>query len=164
MADGTLLGLFEVVEGLTSEGSSVDGGEGFVGVLCIVGAVGAFEGVFVADGVGVTENVFAGAEGSTFSLSSPYSFHSSTSSRSYGHYQHHSTYMAIISALPTPTIMPILTSPGNFLFPALLPHNIRAFSSVATSSARKGILLALSMVSSREVAVIMCEEPAVRDV
>jgi hypothetical protein len=41
---------------------------------------------------------------------------------------------------------------------------MRAFSSVAVSMARKGILLALRMVSSREVAVMMWEEPAVRDV
>lgn len=41
---------------------------------------------------------------------------------------------------------------------------MRAFSSVATSIARKGILFAFRMVSSREVAVIMWEEPAVREV
>lgn len=53
-----------------------------------MGAVGAFEGVLVAEGVGVTEKVFAGAEGSTFSLNSPYSFHSSTSARSCRYSQH----------------------------------------------------------------------------
>ena len=41
---------------------------------------------------------------------------------------------------------------------------MRAFSSVAQSRARKGILLALRMVSSREVAVMIWEEPAVREV
>lgn len=60
--------------------------------------------------------------------------------------------------------MPILTKPGNFLFPALLPHNIRAFSSVATSRAWKGIRFALRIVSKREVAVMIWEEPAVREV
>ena len=36
--------------------------------------------------------------------------------------------------------------------------------SVARSMAWKGSLLALRMVSRREVAVTMCEEPAVREV
>ena len=44
------------------------------------GADGGFEGVFVADGVGVEADL--GAEAWILSLSSPYSFHSSTSSRS----------------------------------------------------------------------------------
>ena len=64
----------------------------------------------------------------------------------------------------TATTMPILTNPGSFRFPALRPHSIRAFSSVATSRALNGILLALRIVSSRDVAVMMCEEPAVREV
>ena len=60
--------------------------------------------------------------------------------------------------------MPIRTSPGSFRFPARRPHSMRAFSSVATSSAWKGIRLALRIVSRRAVAVMMCEEPAVREV
>lgn len=123
-------------------GGGLEGVTGFViGALDMVSedeVAGAFEGVVVADGVGL-------GPGSTFSLSSPYSFHSSTSSIS-------------------PTIMPILTSPGNFLFPALRPHSIRAFSSVATSRALNWILFAFSMVSIRDVAVMIWEEPAVREV
>ena len=64
----------------------------------------------------------------------------------------------------TPTTMPILTRPGSFRLPARRPHSIRAFSSVATSRAWKEILLALRMVSRRDVAVMMWEEPEVRDV
>lgn len=64
----------------------------------------------------------------------------------------------------TATTTPIFTRPGSFLLPALRPHSIRAFSSVATSRARKGILLALSIVSRRDVAVMMCDEPAVSEV
>jgi hypothetical protein len=41
---------------------------------------------------------------------------------------------------------------------------MRAFSSVAQSIARKGLLLALRIVSSREVAVMIWEDPAVREV
>ena len=59
---------------------------------------------------------------------------------------------------------PILISPGSFLFPARLPHSMRAFSSVATSRAWNEILLALRIVSKRDVAVMICEDPAVRDV
>ena len=43
---------------------------------------GTLEGVFVVEGLGVTGATFAGLGRLTFSLSSPYSFHSSTSSRS----------------------------------------------------------------------------------
>lgn len=70
----------------------------------------------------------------------------------------------------TPNTMPIWTSPGSFLtrplssLPARRPHSMRAFSSTAMSRALKGTRLALRMVSSREVAVTMCEEPAVSDV
>ena len=64
----------------------------------------------------------------------------------------------------TPTNMPILTRPGSFRLPALRPQSMRAFSSVATSRAWKGMRLALRMVSRREVAVVMWEEPAVREV
>jgi hypothetical protein len=64
----------------------------------------------------------------------------------------------------TPMTCPNFTSPGNFLPLDLLLHVVRAFSSVAQSRARKGILFALSIVSSREVAVIMCDDPAVREV
>ena len=123
-------------------GGGFEGVAGFVaGVLDKLsedGPAGTFEGVAGADGVGL-------GAGSRFSLSSPYSFHSSTSCRS-------------------PTIMPILTKPGNFRFPALRPHSMRAFSSVATSKAWNWILFALSMVSMRDVAVMIWEEPAVREV
>jgi len=70
----------------------------------------------------------------------------------------------------TPRTMPICTKPGSFLgrpvssFNARLPHSMRAFSSVATSRALNGILFALRMVSRREVAVTMWDEPEVRDV
>jgi len=52
-------------------------------------------------------------------------------------------------------IIPYLTRPGNFLPLDLRPHNMRAFSSVAQSRARNGILFALRMVSNLDVAVIM---------
>lgn len=48
--------------------------------VLVAGAEGGFEGVFVADGVGV--EAVLGAEACKLSLTSPYSFHSSTSSRS----------------------------------------------------------------------------------
>jgi len=79
-------------------------------------------------------------------------------------YQHGGTLLL------TPSTMPSCTSPGNFLilpdgsFPARLPHSILAFSSTAISTALKGTLLARRIVSSRDVAVTICEEPAVRDV
>lgn len=57
-----------------------------------------------------------------------------------------------------------LTSPGSFLPFDLRPHIMRAFSSVATSIARKGILFAFRIVSNLDVAVMMWEEPAVREV
>ncbi len=41
---------------------------------------------------------------------------------------------------------------------------MRAFSSVAQSRARKGILLALRIVSSLEVAVMIWDDPAVKEV
>lgn len=64
----------------------------------------------------------------------------------------------------TPTTDPNRTRPGSFLPFDLRPHSMRAFSSVAQSMARKGILFALSIVSRREVAVMMCEDPAVNEV
>lgn len=64
----------------------------------------------------------------------------------------------------TPMTWPNLTSPGSFLPLDRLLHSVRAFSSVAQSRARNGILFAFSMVSRREVAVMMWEDPAVRDV
>jgi len=70
----------------------------------------------------------------------------------------------------TPITIPICTSPGIFRalpdssFPDLRPHSIRAFSSVAISSALNGILLALRMVSIREVAVTIWDDPDVREV
>lgn len=69
-----------------------------------------------------------------------------------------------VKARRTPTILPNLTKPGSFLPFDFLPHIMRAFSSVAQSSARKGILLAFRMVSRREVAVMIWDEPAVREV
>lgn len=87
-------------------------------------------------------------------LSSPYSFHSSISSRSWP--------MSAAGDLSlergrqhTPTTVPNFTNPGSFRPFDLRPHSIRAFSSVATSRARKGILLALRIVSRRDVAVMM---------
>ena len=65
---------------------------------------------------------------------------------------------------------PICTSPGIFLtlpdssFPALRPHSMRAFSSVAISSALNGILFAFKIVSIRDVAVTMWDDPEVREV
>ena len=64
----------------------------------------------------------------------------------------------------TPITMPILTRPGSFRFPALLPQSILAFSSVATSSALNGIRLAFKIVSNLDVAVTICDEPEDRDV
>jgi len=57
-----------------------------------------------------------------------------------------------------------LTKPGIFLPLLRLCHSMRALSSVAQSTALKGILLALSIVSILDVAVMMCEDPAVREV
>ena len=64
----------------------------------------------------------------------------------------------------TPIIIPYRTNPGSLRPLLRLPQSMRAFSSVATSMARKAILFALRIVSSREVAVMICEEPAVREV
>lgn len=75
-----------------------------------------------------------------------------------------------INGILTPMTKPIWTRPGIFLarpdssLPARRPQSIRAFSSVAISRALKGILLAFKIVSSLEVAVIMWEEPEVREV
>lgn len=65
---------------------------------------------------------------------------------------------------PTAMTKPSLTSRGSFFPLALLPYSFRASSSVAVSTPLKGILFALRIVSMREVAVMMCEEPAVREV
>ena len=68
----------------------------------------------------------------------------------------------------TPNTMPICTRAGSlrgrFLasLPARRPQSMRAFSSVARSRALKGTRFARRMVSSREVAVTVCEDPAVR--
>lgn len=64
----------------------------------------------------------------------------------------------------TPITNPSFTKPGSFLCPALRCHSCRAFVSVAVSIAWKGILLALRIVSMRDVAVMMWEEPAVSEV
>ena len=61
-------------------------------------------------------------------------------------------------------MLPYLTKPGSFLPLDRLPHSILAFSSVATSRALNGILLAFNIVSRRDVAVVMCDEPAVSEV
>ena len=122
------------------------------------------EGVLGVDGV----EIEGAGPAPTWSFSSPYSFHSSTSSRSYPFNISAFVNNQYIKPPPedirTPTTIPILTRPGSFLFPARRPQSMRAFSSVATSRARKGILFALRMVSRREVAVMMCDEPAVREV
>lgn len=73
-------GLSVVEEGGRRDGVSVDVGA-FDGVVVGVEVIaGGLDGVFDADGVGVEG---APGAGPSFSLSSPYSFHSSTSSRSY---------------------------------------------------------------------------------
>jgi len=70
----------------------------------------------------------------------------------------------------TPSTMPLCTKPGSLRMrppsslPARRPQSMRAFSSVAMSSALKGTRLARRIVSSRDVAVTMCDEPAVSDV
>jgi hypothetical protein len=64
----------------------------------------------------------------------------------------------------TPTTCAYRTRPGSLRPLDLRPQIIRALSSVAVSMARKAILLALRMVSSRDVAVMMWDEPAVSDV
>lgn len=75
-----------------------------------------------------------------------------------------------IGACHTPRTMPSCTSPGSLLtlpeasFPARRPHSMRAFSSVAMSTALKGTLFARRMVSRRDVAVTMCMDPAVSEV
>jgi hypothetical protein len=101
-------------------------------------------------------------------FNSPYSFQSSTSTISCT-----SQYVVgrpWVVGGHTPSTNPSCTRPGSFLarpdssFPDLRPHSMRAFSSVATSSALKGMRFALRIVSSREVAVTMWDEPAVREV
>jgi hypothetical protein len=70
----------------------------------------------------------------------------------------------------TPKTRPSWTRAGSFLtrplssLPARRPHSMRAFWSTARSTALKGTRLARRMVSRREVAVTMWEEPAVREV
>jgi len=107
-------------------------------VAVLVGTVFSFPSSMTTTG-------FAHATAPKFCLISPNSFHSSTTSRS-------------------ASTIASRTSPGNFLPPLRRPHMRRAFSSVAQSTARKGIRFALRMVSRREVAVMMWEEPAVREV
>lgn len=108
----------------------------------------------------------AGGTGPMFSWSSPNSFHSSTSSRS-------CEYVASAQLLRsgsnhmvahTPSTNPSFTSPGILRLPARLCHSLLAFSSVAVSIAWNGILFAFKMVSRREVAVMICELPAVKEV
>ena len=64
----------------------------------------------------------------------------------------------------TPTTVPYFTNPGNFLPFDRRPQSFLAASSVATSIARKGILFAFRIVSKREVAVMIWEDPAVSEV
>lgn len=57
-----------------------------------------------------------------------------------------------------------LTNPGILRPFDLLAHSIRALSSVAQSTALKGILFAFKMVSILDVAVMIWDEPAVSEV
>ena len=57
------------------------------GLDAIVVDGGGFEGVEVAEGVGVDVKSGRGPAGSRFSFNSPYSFHSSTSFKSYSYTQ-----------------------------------------------------------------------------
>ncbi len=59
---------------------------------------------------------------------------------------------------------PSLTSKGSFFPRPLRPNSFRADSLLAVSMYENGMRAFLRMVSMRDVAVIMCEEPAVRDV
>ena len=59
---------------------------------------------------------------------------------------------------------PALTNAGRRLPLERRPHSLRALSSVAVSMYEKGMRLARRMVSMRDVAVTMCDEPAVSDV
>lgn len=61
-------------------------------------------------------------------------------------------------------IAPNFTRPGNFLPFDRRPQSCLALSSVATSIARKGILLPLRILSRRAVAVKIWDDPAVREV
>lgn len=68
------------------------------------------------------------------------------------------------TAKRTAITKPSLTRAGNFLPRDRRPQRRFADSFVAVSIAIKGILLALRIVSTRDVAVMMCEEPEVKDV
>jgi len=59
---------------------------------------------------------------------------------------------------------PSLTSKGSFFPFPLLMYSFFAVSSVAVSTHLKGSPLALRIVSIREVAVTICEDPAVSEV
>ena len=108
--------------------------------------------------------LFAGI-GPMFSFSSPNSFHSSISSKScHGVSSLSLSCHTLQSHAHTPITKPSFTNPGSFFLAALRCHNLRAFSSVAVSIAWNGILLALRIVSSLDVAVMICDEPAVNDV
>lgn len=64
----------------------------------------------------------------------------------------------------TPITYPSLTISGSFFPLALRWNSFFASSSVAVSLYLNGILLAFKIVSIREVAVTICEDPAVNDV
>lgn len=70
----------------------------------------------------------------------------------------------------TPRTEPSCTKPGSFRtrpfasLPARRRHILRALGSVAISIALKGTRLARRIVSRRDVAVTMWDDPAVRDV
>lgn len=66
--------------------------------------------------------------------------------------------------LRTAITNPSFTSRGSFFPRALRWNSFRAPSSVAVSIYVKGSRLAFRIVSTREVAVTMCEDPAVREV
>lgn len=99
---------------------------------------------------------------SSSSSSSPYSFHSSICSRSWdGQY---GRMQSVVSRTLTATTSLNLTRPGIFFPLDRLCQIRRAFSFVAMSTALKGILFAFRIVSIRDVAVMMWDEPAVREV
>lgn len=97
------------------------------------------------------------------SLISSYSFHSSISSMPCVLYQP-GCPKKMLSSVRTPSTYPSLTISGSFFPLALRWNSFFASSSVAVSLYVNGILFAFRMVSMRDVAVIMCEDPAVKDV
>jgi hypothetical protein len=78
--------------------------------------------------------------------------------------QHSSIEPQHLNKSRTATTYPSLTNNGSFFPLALRPYNLRASSSVAVSTPLKGMRFALRIVSMRDVAVMMCDEPAVSEV